>query len=67
MITVVKNKRRKKEKEKIRRLSKIRSQDTFFMSKNIITKPQRLSQNDYGKIYLYKTDVIITVNTSKVI
>ena len=67
MITVVKNKRRKKEKEKIRRLSKIRSQDTFFMSKNIITKPQRLSQNDYGKIYLHKTDVIITVNTSKVI
>ena len=44
------------------------SRDTFFVSKNVTTRPRRLSQKGCVKnFYLNKTDLIITVNTSKVI
>ena len=60
MITVVKNKRKNRKGNEIRQLNKIRPQDTFFVSKDITTRPPRLSRKDrVENFYLNKTEVII--------
>ena len=67
MITVVKKKRKKRKRKKVHRFCKIRSRDSYVVSKDVNKRHRRLSRNKKMKnFYLNKTDVIITVNTSKV-
>ena len=57
MITVVKNKRKNRKGNEIRRLNKIRPQDTFFVSKDITTRPRRLSRKNCVENFYLNTSL----------